>query len=792
MKGDYTGDNTHSAHWGAFRTRVENGRLTGVTPFEKDLDASPILDSIPDAVHSEARIEQPMVRKGWLEHGPGGNREARGGEPFVPVSWERALGLVADELERVRSAHGNAAIYGGSYGWASAGRFHHAPTQLQRFLNTIGGFTDDIHNYSVAAGLAILPHVVGGSREFINKSSSWDGLVRHTRLMVLFGGLPMRNLQVAPGGIAQHTSSSYLKKLKQAGAAFVNISPARADAADFLEAEWLPIRPNTDTALMLALAHTLATEGLHDTAFLARCCEGYALFEEYLLGHGKARDGGGHPKDAEWAAAITGIAAGSIRALARRMAAERTLINTNYALQRGDHGEQPFWMTVVLAAMLGQIGLPGGGFAFALGSMGNRGAPRQGIPSPALPTGANPVDSWIPVARIADMLLHPGETYAFNGEQRVYPDIHLVYWCGGNPFHAHQDINQLIRAWKRPETVIVHDPWWTATARHADIVLPATTTLERNDLGACSDDRFIMAMKQAIPPVGGARNDHDICADLAEIFGKRQAFSEGRGELDWVRLLYDDTRQKSATRGVELPTFETFWERGYVEIPPPDAPFVALEAFRGDPGRHRLDTPSGKIEIFSETIAGFGYEDCPGHPVWLEPAEWLGGEGVQHYPLHLLSCQPATRLHSQMDPGRYSRDSKIQGREPIRMNPGDANARGIVDGDVVRVFNGRGALLAGVTLDEGLLPQVVVLPTGAWYDPADPAGENSLEKHGNPNVLTLDKGTSKLGQGPIAQTTLVEMEKYEGELPEITAFVPPPKENPQENPKESPKEEKSP
>ncbi len=778
-KSEENENNTHSAHWGAFRTRVEDGRLTGVTPFEKDGDPSPILDSIPDAVHSEARVEQPMVRKGWLEKGPGGNREARGAEPFVPVDWEHALELVADEVERVRSQYGNAAIYGGSYGWASAGRFHHAPTQLQRFLNTVGGFTDDVHNYSVAAGLAIIPHVLGGAREFIHKASSWDGIVPHTRLMVLFGGLPMRNAQVSAGGLAEHTIRAYLLQAAEAGMKFVNISPARSDVPDFLDAQWLPIRPNTDTALMLALAHTLVAEGLHDRDFLKHYSTGYGVFEAYVSGKTD-----GQPKDADWAAAITGIEAEATRALARRMASQRTLVNSTYSLQRGDHGEQPFWMTVVLAAMLGQIGLPGGGLGLSMGSMGNRGNPRRGVPAPALSPGRNPTDSWIPVARIADLLLHPGETYPFDGETRTYPDIRLVYWCGGNPFHAHQDLNRLVRAWRRPETVIVHEPWWTATARYADIVLPATTTLERNDIGASSDDRFIMAMKQAIDPVGQARNDHDIFAALAERMGAGAAFGEGRDEMEWLRHLYGQTREKCARMELELPTFDTFWEKGHVEIARPDKPYMMMEDFRADPHAHPLNTPSGRIEIFSETIAAFGYDDCPGHPVWLEPMEWLGGEGVRRYPLHLLSSQPATRLHSQMDPGRYSRNSKIDGREPIRVHPDDAGARGIADGDVVRVFNDRGALLAGVVLDDGLLPRVVVLPTGAWYDPADPAREDSLEKHGNPNVLTLDKGTSKLGQGPIAQTALVEIEKFEGPLPEITAFVPPPKEDPRENPKE--------
>ena len=141
-------------------------------------------------------------------------------------------------------------------------------------------------------------------------------------------------------------------------------------------------------------------------------------------------------------------------------------------------------MTVVLAAMLGQIGLPGGGFGFGYGSMGNIGNPREPIACPELPIGENPCPSWIPVARISDMLLNPGEKYDFYGEKRVYPDIKLIYWCGGNPFHHHQDLNRLVEAWRKPETIIVNEPWWTATAKFSDIVLPSTTTLERNDIGA--------------------------------------------------------------------------------------------------------------------------------------------------------------------------------------------------------------------------------------------------------------------------------------------------------------------
>jgi len=205
-------------------------------------------------------------------------------------------------------------------------------------------------------------------------------------------------------------------------------------------------------------------------------------------------------------------------------------------------------------------------------------------------------------------------------------------------------------------------------------------------------------------------------------------------------------------------------------MPPPDEPPVMLGAYRADPGANRLPTPSGKIEIFSSTIASFGYDDCIGHPAWYEPAEWLGAPLARRYPLHLISHQPATRLHSQYDQGSVSRAAKIRDREALTLHPQDAAARRIKTGDIVRVFNDRGACLAGVKISDGVRQGVAVLPTGAWYDPLVPGEIGTLEKHGNPNVLTLDKGTSKLTQGCSALTTLVEVELFQGELPSVTAF----------------------
>jgi biotin/methionine sulfoxide reductase len=756
------------SHWGVFDVAVRDGRATASRPIAADPDPPPLIDSFLGAAQNDTRILRPMVRRGWLEDGPDGGGSGRGAEPFVAVDWDRALDLVSAELARVRDSFGHAAIYAGSYGWASAGRLHYAQGTLKRFLNLFGGFTNSVGNYSHGAAVVLLPYILGSNQAANGPLTSWSTIAENTGLLVSFGGVPLKNTQINHGGLPEHDDRMWLGKIRAAGVKMTYIGPLRDDVAEFADAEWLAARPNTDTAVMLGIAHTLVAEGLHDAEFLARYCTGFEKFRPYLMG-----EADGLAKDADWAAAIAGIEAEAIRALARRMAATRTMITCCWSLQRADHGEQPFWMAITLAAMVGQIGLPGGGVGFGYGCMGGIGTPRARMPSPRLPVGQNPVDSFIPVARITDMLLEAGAEYDFNGERRRYPDVHLIYWCGGNPFHHHQDINRLLRGWRRVDTVIVHEPWWTATARHADIVLPTTTTLERNDIGVASVPATLFAMEKAIEPVGEAKNDFDIFAGLAGRLGFDDAYTEGRDEIGWLRHIYDVARQQAAGHKLELPDFDSFWETGHYQPPRPEEPVVLMEGFRRDPDGKPLRTPSGKIEIFSETIAGFGYDDCPGHPAWLEPAEWLGSDKARDHPLHLISNQPGTRLHGQLDSGAVSRDSKVKGREPVWINPADAAARGLEDGDIVRIFNHRGACLAGVAVSDRVRPGVVQLATGAWYDPLDAALPGTLDRHGNPNMLTLDKGTSKLAQAPVSQTALVEIERFDGALPDITVHRPP-------------------
>ena len=761
----------HLTHWGTFEAVSDGERLTEVRPWRGDPEPMPLIDNVASAQHHPARITQPHVRKGWLGQGPGA--AGRGDEPFVPVSWDTALDLLAGELGRVYRDHGAEAVYGGSYGWASAGRFHHAQSQVHRFLNCLGGYVRHVNSYSLGTSTVLLPYVIADIDVLQTRATAKSVIAEHSELVVAYGGLSPKNAAVSPGGVSRHNARGWMSAARARGCRFVSVSPLRDDTPPDAEAEWIAPRPGTDAALMLALAQVLDADGLADTCFLDRYTVGFSRFVGYLRG-----EVDGVIKDPAWASAITGVPAARIRELAHEMADSRTMVTVSWSLQRARHGEQPLWLGVVLAAMLGQIGLPGGGFGQGYGSMGYVGRARLAVGPPVLPTGHNRVEAFIPVARVADMLLHPGEPFDFDGRTLRYPDIRLVYWCGGNPFHHHQDLGRLRRALARPETIVVHDPFWTPMARHADIVLPATLTLERNDIGGSPNDPCLVAMHQAVAPHSQARSEYAIFSDVAVALGVGERFTEGRDEMGWLRRLYEVWREKVVVAGgPPVPEFDEFWATGFLEVPAAETEPMLFADFRADPVRAPLGTPSGRIEIFSAKVAGFGYKDCPGHPAWLEPSEWLGSPLAARYPLVLVANNPTSRLHSQLDVGAFSQSTKVQGREPIRIHPTDAAERGIEDGEIVRVWNDRGSCLAGAVVTATVRSGVVQLSTGAWYDPLDPADPNALCVHGNPNVLTFDRGTSRLGQGCAGQHALVEVERWTGPLPPIRAYEPPPVEH---------------
>ncbi|WP_145110372.1 trimethylamine-N-oxide reductase TorA [Cereibacter sediminicola] len=769
-------------HWGMFRATVENGRATAIRPWEGDPWPSPQLKGVLDSIYSPTRIKYPMVRRAWLEQGPGADPAGRGTDDFVRVSWDDVTELLARELVRVRDSYGPEAIFGGSYGWKSPGRMHNCQTLLRRLLKLNGGFTSSMGDYSTGAAQVILPYVTG-SIEVYEQCTAWPNVVENTELMVFWGANPLRNSEIC-WQVADHGAFLGIDGLKQKGTKAICIDPIRTETAQYLDAEWIAPRPQTDTAMMLGIAHTLYSENLHDAEFLAKYTVGFDRFLPYLLG---ASDG--TPKTADWAANLCGIPAETIRDLARRFAANRTMLALGYSTQRQHHGEQSTWMLVTLACMLGQIGLPGGGYGLSY-HYANGGAPTH--LSPILPSitdtpgqSAGGGAAWlsaggtvvIPVSRLVETLLNPGATMDYNGTKITLPTLKLAWWAGGNPFSHHQDRNEMVRAWQALETFIVQDFQWTATARHADIVLPATTSYERNDIEQVGDYALshIVAMRKLIEPLHEARSDYDIFTAVADKLGFGYAYTEGQTEMDWIRSFYEAAMIEARAKGMEMPVFDVFWNSNQplaFPLPEEQRQFVRHATFRADPLLNALGTPSGKFEIFSRAVQAMGYDDCPPHPTWMEPIERLDGP-TANYPLGVAANHPVKRLHSQLCGTILREDYAIAGREPCWMNPADAAARGLKDGDLARAFNDRGQILVGIRITDEIRPGVVRIDEGGWYDPADPRTPGSLCRYGDVNVLTTGIATSRLSQGNCGQTAVCEVERYEGTPPEVRVFLEP-------------------
>ncbi|MBO6918737.1 MAG: molybdopterin-dependent oxidoreductase [Rhizobiaceae bacterium] len=753
-------------HWGVGVAHIENGKLVKISPHPDDPASSQLNDNVASSLNGSARVLHPSIRRSWLYNGPGRGDKDRGQDEFVRVSWEKANKLIAAEINRVRETYSNESIFAGSYGWASAGRFHHAQSQLKRFLNTQGGSVSSEGNYSYNAALVLMPHIMESFRVQVSKATRWSVIAEHTKLLVMFGGIAERNTQISDGGIARHRMASGFKKCADAGVKCINISPVRTDASKTLKSEWLPPKPGSDTAIMMGLAHTLLTENLHDKAFLEKYTTGFEHIRAYLLGE---KDG--IAKDANWASIQSGLDANRIKERARQMAASRTMISVAAGVQRTDYGEQPLWMAVTLASMLGQIGLPGGGYVIGYGVNGNIGNMERLFRWGTVPQGQNPIKTAVPVALIADLSLHPGKSYKYNGRLHKFPDTKLVWWAGGNPFHHHQDLNRLHRAFQKPDTIIVNEVNWTATAKRADIVLPVAAAHERLDFGGGKSDNALVPMPMVITPPGEAKTEYEIYSGIAEQLGNQDEFTEGRSISDWLKHIWRITQNNGKEHNIDLPDWDEFIQGDVITVPDPSPNQVFMADFRDDPIKNRLPTPSGKIELYSETIASFNLKSCPGHPTWFEPRDVAAGRG-ETYPLYLLSGQPKTRLHSQLDNGDYSKSHKIKDREPVLINPIDAKKRGIEHGDIVELFNDRGRCLAGAKVTDEIAQGCIFLWTGAWLDQDFNAPQNR-DNHGNPNVLTHDERTSSLSQSPASHSALVDVQLYTEKLPKIRAHEPP-------------------
>ena len=679
---------------------VSDGRMTRITTDARrwNPDHPPLpacargVGQIERTYHPD-RLQHPLRRSG-----------PRGSGQFERISWDEALDEVAREMLRIRATYGNAAILDASRTGSQS--MLHGRVAAQRFINMFGGCTDLWSNMSAEAEVFAIRMTYGAKAEY--KSSGREPTDYANSKFILMWGW-------SPGdGTFGTGTMSYLKHAKKQGTRIVCVDPRRTATSKQLADEHIFIRPSTDAAALIAMAYVIATEGLHDQAF----CDRYVLgFDDDHLPEGAPAHGSyksyllgivdGVPKTPEWAAEITGIPAETLRRLAIQFATSKpAALQTGYAAGRTVFGEQFHRAAYALAAITGNVGIAGGNSGTSNGATG-----RAGIKS--LPTGKNPIDARVATPLLADLLAR--------GAAGGYPaDIRMIYSSGGDLFNQCPNVGKMVASLDKVEFFVAQDHFLTPTARLADIVLPATTSWERNDVHTpwAGAGHYAIFMKQAIAPMYECRNDIDIFADLARRLGI--VGYNDKTEMEWLREL----------TAPAIADFERFAEQGVARFPAPEDAVAFAREIR-EPERFRFSTPSGKIEVYSMALAAkpdyYGLGVIPAIPTWFPPPA-----RDARYPLDL--CTPKSRARTHSIHGNQPRLARVD-PDTVWMHPSDAAARGIVDGRQVRVFNSIGSTLLPATVTDRIAQGVVSIKEGAWFAP----DANGTDTQGCVNVLTTDR-----------------------------------------------------
>jgi anaerobic dimethyl sulfoxide reductase subunit A len=681
------------------------------------------------------RLQYPMKRVG-----------ERGEGRFERITWDEALDTVAGELQRVRETYGNSALFV-PYGTGSYTQLNGSQT-ARRLMNLIGGCLGIYNSYSWAA-INVATPTVYGTLHTGNQRHDW----LNTRYILMWGWNPAE--------MRDGTNSDYFVKLaRENGARVVCVDPRHTLSASSLADEWVPIRPGTDVALMSAMAYVMLKENLHDSEFVRTHCvgfdrsqmpegsEGAESYCDYILG---TRDG--VPKTPEWAEAITSVPRETVVRLARGYASIKpSILYQGYGMQRRAYGEQVVRAGCVLAAITGNVGVPGG-WASGLG-LHPQGGPLWNV----FPIGHNPVGTELSVFMWTEVVLRGkemGPSEGVRGAERLDSNIKLIYAVASNALvNQHANINRtakILRDKDLVEFIVVQDNFLTPTGRFADILLPACTQFETwgvQDGWKYGQD--VILMPRLVEPLGESKSDYRICAELAERLGVGDAYTEGRDEREWVAWVLDQYR---ATRFPDMPSLDEFEASNMgVYVPPESEPAIAFADFRADPEAHPLDTPSGKIEIFSQELYSLDRPDeIPPVPKYIQEWESPFGPESAQYPLQAMGHHYMGRVHSTHDNVDWLQEAFPQ---RVFVNELDAQARSIADGDLVRVFNHRGEMVLPCRVTGRILPGVVNIPQGAWWTP----DENGIDRRGSVNVLTSERWTP-LACGTAQHTIMVQVEK---------------------------------
>jgi anaerobic dimethyl sulfoxide reductase subunit A len=704
--------------------------------------------AIRQRVYNPDRLKYPMKRVG-----------KRGEGKFERISWEEAFDAIASKLAEVKEKYGNEAIYiqyaTGALGGTVSKSWPPGSSPIARLMNCVGGYLNHYGTYSTAQISAAMPYTYGGG------SGNAIDDIANSKLVVFFGNNPAET-RMSGGGVIYH----FQQAVKRSGAKVIHIDPRYTDTAVTAGDEWIPIRPGTDAALVSGLAYVMITENLHDQAFLDKYCVGFDeehmpegipannSYKSYILGQGEDKTA----KTPQWAADITGIPAERIVKLAREIATTKpAYICQGWGAQRQANGEQSVRAIAMLAILTGNVGISGG----------NTGGREGGysVPFSSFPTLENPVKTSISFFLWTDAIERGPEMTALRdgvrGKDQLDVPIKFIWNYAGNAMiNQHSDANRtakILQDETKCEMIVVIENHMTASAKFADILLPDATSLEQDEIttqGSAGNMGYIIYASKAVEPLYESRTVYEMCREVAKRLGVEDKFTEDRTQEQWLRFVLDKSREKLPA----LPEWDKGREQGIFKMKNPGKPSVAYKAFRDDPEKNKLSTPSGKIEIFSKALWELGQkwqlpegDVITGLPIYAPTWEGVSDPLRSKYPLQMISIHYKQRTHSTFGNVEWLKEAAPQ---EVWINTEDARERGIVHGDKVRVFNERGVIMLPAKVTPRIMPGVVSVPQGAWYNP----DENGVDVGGCANTLTSLR-PSPLAKGNPQHTNLVQVEK---------------------------------
>lgn len=695
--------------------------------------------------YSPDRVKYPMLRTG-----------KRGEGKFKTISWDEATTIIAENLKKTIEKHGNEAIYY-QYGTGTTGANLQGRNACKRLLSLLGGFLDQHGTYSTAQINTIFPYVYGGIEESLLDE------IKNSDLVVMFGQ-NLAETRMSGGGQFLET----LHALEQSKAKVIIIDPRMTDSVTTLNAEWIPIRPGTDAALVAALGYVMIKENLTDEDFLKQYCVGWdqttlpasapsnGSYKDYILGNGADNTA----KTPEWASEITGIAPTRIVQLAREIGNARAAwISQGWGLQRTANGEQAARSIMMLPLITGNIGRAG------TNTGGWGGNVKYAVPGFSIP---NPVKTAIPCFMWTDAISRGTEMTAKNAhiknKERLNTNIKFLWNYASNvTSNQHSDLNrthQILEDESLCEFILIWETHMTASAKYADLLLPDVTSVESNDLidnsYASGAYHYVTRLQQTITPMWHCRQSYDVLAEVAEKLGIKQAFTEGHSHEEWIELSYNKMREKNPS----LPPFAETDGKGIIDRAFADSGnYIALKDFRDDPINKPLRTPSGKIEIYSEALANIAnqWELASGDRIPAVAEYCPTFEGVSDlkmqeiYPLQMTGFHVKGHTHSS-----YYNIAMLREAVPHEfwINPIDAAPRGLRSGDMAEIFNDRGRIRIAVKITEKVLPGVISVPQGAWRN----LNTEGIDVGGCINTLTTLR-PSPLAKGNPQHTNLVEVKR---------------------------------